>query len=195
MHPDRPLTNTIVYLLGHPGVGKYTVARKLAAKTGAHIVDNHYVNNPILGLVETDGVTPLPKEVWARVGEVRSAVLQTVAELSPHGWSFIFTNALTDDPESRSVFAEVLGVAERRGSAFAAVRLLCEPKENARRIALPERRARMKDVNPEGARGRNRDDVLEPNHPNTLTLDVTGLEPEEAAERILAFLASVSADE
>jgi len=35
------MDNTIIYLLGHEGVGKYTIAKEIVTMTGARLVDNH----------------------------------------------------------------------------------------------------------------------------------------------------------
>jgi hypothetical protein len=58
------LENTLFYLIGFAGVSKYTVAKALAALTGARVVDNHTINNPIFGLIEQEGVKPLPPEIF-----------------------------------------------------------------------------------------------------------------------------------
>jgi Holliday junction resolvasome RuvABC ATP-dependent DNA helicase subunit len=52
------MTNQFVYIVGPPGVGKYTVASTLAARMPAKLVDNHYWSNPIFGLIQQDGITP-----------------------------------------------------------------------------------------------------------------------------------------
>ena len=63
------LSNVVVYLVGFASTGKLTIARELAPMLNAKVVDNHWVNNPIFGLLETDGKTKLPDAVWDRVGE------------------------------------------------------------------------------------------------------------------------------
>ena len=90
------VTSNLFLLTGFPGSGKLTVAQALAQQIEAvgdtvRVVDNHWINNPIFGLVAQDGVTPLPREVWARVGEVAEAVIRTVEELTPSTWHVIFT--------------------------------------------------------------------------------------------------------
>lgn len=95
-------TSVLYFLIGYPGVGKHTVATAMLGQ--AHdmerlvLVDNHYINNPIFGLVDVDGIKPVPAEVWAQVRKVRDAVFATMRELSPPGWNFIITNYLADDP-------------------------------------------------------------------------------------------------
>ena len=75
----------MVYIVGPPGVGKYTIGRLLAEQLGCRLVDNHYWCNVIFSLVKEDGITPLPKGIWPLVGQVRSAVLKTIGEFSPVG--------------------------------------------------------------------------------------------------------------
>jgi hypothetical protein len=63
------------------------------------VVDNHYINNPIFGLIGADGVTPLPREVWHRVREVAGAVLKTVEEQTPREWHLVFTAYINGDDD------------------------------------------------------------------------------------------------
>jgi translation initiation factor RLI1 len=44
----------VLCLVGFPGVGKLTIARILARMTGAVLVDNHWINDPILRLGRVD---------------------------------------------------------------------------------------------------------------------------------------------
>jgi adenylate kinase len=190
---------TCLYLLtGFPGSGKFTVARALAEQIEAmgetaRVVDNHWINNPIFGLVDQDGITPLPSEVWDRVGEVADAVIRTVEGLTPRSWHVIFTTHL-DGVTDRGFVPRLESVAATRGSVFVPVRLLVDPEENARRITSPERRLRMKSVDPEepfrlAARG----EPYDHGHANTVTMDVTDKTPSETAREILALAAQIAA--
>jgi shikimate kinase len=44
------LHNTIIYLIGIPAVGKYTVAREIGRMTGAKVVDNESME--MLGIID-----------------------------------------------------------------------------------------------------------------------------------------------
>jgi hypothetical protein len=89
-----------VYLLvGPAGIGKYTVALALeqllaSREQEVRLVDNHYICNPVFGLVAQDGLSPVPTAVWDRIGEVRETVAKTIESVSPRGWSFIFTHVI-----------------------------------------------------------------------------------------------------
>jgi AAA domain len=181
------IKNVVVYLVGFPGTGKLTIGRELAPLLDAKVVDNHWINNPIFGLLESDGTTKYPDVVWDRVGEVRRAVHDTIATLSPAHWNFVFTHAgHEDDPADHVICAAVLNVAKRRNALFVPVRLICAEDELVRRVAMPERRERLKSICKDSARRRSRTrQVLTPNHPNLLNLDVTALSALEAAARIM----------
>jgi hypothetical protein len=182
---------TVFYLFGFPGTGKYTVAKSMERLVRADggrlvVVDNHYMNNPIFGVLDIDGVTPLDPIVWERTGEIVEAVLRTIETLSPASWSFVFTNYLQHgaEPDHR-LFDRVAKVAVVRGNAFLPVRLTCEVEELARRVVSPERRERLKYVDAEGVRHlATTAEVLSPQVPH-LALDITHLSPDQAAARIL----------
>src|SRR4051794_9768653 len=105
--------NLVVLLLGY--AGKLTIARVLARSIGGLVVDNHWINNPIFGLLATDGATPLHPSVWVQVDKVRSAVMETIAELSPPDMSFIFTYCgFNEDPADLRSYESMRSTAERR---------------------------------------------------------------------------------
>src|SRR5215831_5831435 len=134
-----------VHLLGPAGVGKLTVAQVLAPLLQARIVDNHWINNPILGLLDNDRISPFPTAVWIEIDKVRSAVLETIARISPPGASYILTNELyNDEPEDCIVADMVMDAARRRGSPYIPIRLQCAGAELAKRVVADERAVRLK---------------------------------------------------
>jgi len=185
-------------LTGFPGTGKLTVARaleRLLVEEGetARVVDNHWINNPIFGLIDQDGLNPLPDAVWDRVGEVAAAVTRTVEELTPQPWHMVFTAYLDGVTDIRTV-TRLNEVAATRGSTFVPVRLLCEPEENARRIVSPERRQAIKSMDPdEPVRLAAAGPPYDPDHPDQLTLDITDLKPDRAAAAILEHALTLAA--
>jgi hypothetical protein len=179
----------MVYIVGPPGVGKYTIGRLLAEQLGCRLVDNYYWCNVIFSLVKEDGITPLPKGIWPLVGQVRSAVLKTIGEFSPPDWSFIFTHSALDDPAEVKVFREIKEVAERRGSRLVVVRLSCSnPDELAHRVAMPERRPRLKEADTAAARRHALLPTLDPGHGETISVETMGLVAEDVAQRIAGNL-------
>jgi hypothetical protein len=186
---DAPLTSLVICLVGFPGVGKLTIAQNLARSIDATVVDNHWINDPIVRLVARDNLTPVPDAIWPLVAQVRGAVLEAIATLAPHDRSFIFTYAGSDqDPADRRAFDEYKEVANRRGGHFVPVRLLCDEIELGRRIQSPGRHGRkLMDVT-EAVHNVRSHTVLNPGVPNSLTLDVTQLSPETAAAAIIAHI-------
>jgi hypothetical protein len=74
-----------------------------------------------------------------------------------------------------------------RGSLFVPLRLLVDPEENARRITSPERRLRMKSLDPkEPFRLAAAGETCDHGHANTLTIDITEMPPNQTAIEILA---------
>lgn len=179
-------SNTCVLLLGFAGTGKLTIAQVLAPIIGARIVDNHWINNPIFGLVETDRQTPLPASIWDQTQKVREAVLDTIATLSRPNSSFIFTYVGIDgDPYDRHSYELMQRAADKRNALFVPVRLICSEEGLARRIIMPERKEKLKETNALAAIMRNRAlKILDPKHINQMTLDVSHISAIEAAEAI-----------
>ena len=190
--PSNVLQNTIVALIGFAGTGKYTIGRELCRRTGAKLIDNHLINNPIFTVVNADGVTPLPRAIWGKVGDVRRIVYESIRELSPPEMSFVFTiQLLESNPEDHDAFADLVELAAVRGSLLVPIRLICEVEELCRRIVDPARVEMLKEISAESARRRaSEHSVLNPSHPNLRTIDLT---LKSAAESVEAVLSEVNA--
>ncbi len=191
--PSDALNNTIVLLIGFAGTGKYTIGRELCERTGARLIDNHLINNPIFKVVNADGVTPLPAKVWDRVKEVRAAVYEAIRELSPPGMGFVFTMELREgNPEDHKAFWDLERLATARQSRFVPIQLICGVEELCRRVADPARVALLKEISPELARKKSAEDaVLNVPHPNLRTLDVTKRSPSGSVDAILDEVSSI----
>jgi hypothetical protein len=173
------LDNTIILLMGFAGTGKYTIGRGLSELTGAKLVDNHLINNPIFTVVDADGVHQLPAPVWDKVKQIRRLVYDSIREFSPPNLSFIFTMELRqNNPADHFSFVELKKLARARGSLFVPFRLVCDVEELCRRVVSPERAERLKEISPERARKKSAEDmVLNPIHPNLRTIDLTDKSP------------------
>ena len=185
------MQNVIVYLIGPPGVGKYTVGGLLAQEIPAVLVDNHYWNNPIFQLIEPDGKTPLPESVWSLTDAVRSAVLETIAELAPRERSYVFTHAVSDDgghPWDHRIADQILNAAKRRSADTLIVRLSSDEATLAKRIAAPSRATRLKER--DGARAARYASLTPfiPRHDWVIELDTTNLTPVETAGAVVRAL-------
>ena len=181
------MNNTIIYLIGHYGVGKLTIAKAICAATGARLFDNHLVNNVVFSLICADGKTPLPERVWDMINIIRDQALLAVEELTPPDASFVLTNCLLEsDPGDRAIYDQVEGVAARRGSIFLPVVLRASDTAHAARIPSPERAERLKQTDAEGAlRKRQAHEILRIAHPNRIDIDTTILPPDQTARLII----------
>ncbi|CAN7167071.1 hypothetical protein [Devosia sp. LjRoot3] len=180
--------NTIIYLIGHYGVGKLTVARRIAATTGARLFDNHLANNVIFSLIREDGRTKIPDGAWDLIMTIRRQALTAMAEIASADASFVLTNALMeDDPLDRLIYDEVVATSARRGSVFVPVFLSASAAAHAVRIPSAEREERLKMTDAAGAAHvRKMRPLLAVDHPHRIDLETTDLPPEEVARRIVA---------
>lgn len=172
------MTNSskIIYLIGKPGCGKYTIAQEIC-KHGFILCDNHLVNNPIFSLLNYNKI---PDYGWQSVDLIRKAVLDF---LSRHKQgNYILTNVLCETDEDRHIYKQVEQMAIKRGSDFIPIKLAISPEENLRRIIQSERRNKWKSVNPADISPKQK--LI--NIPYSLELDVTNLSPNEAARRIIS---------
>ncbi len=191
--PSNPLENTIVALIGFAGTGKYTIGRELCERTGARLIHNHLINNPVFAVVNADGVTRLPPGVWDRVREIRATVYQAIRELSPPEMSFVITTELREsNPLDHLAFQDLAELAAARQSRFVPIRLICGVDELCRRVADPGRIAMLKSMSPELARKKSlEEEVLTPPHPNLRTLDVTKRTASGSVDAILDEISAI----
>lgn len=186
------LHNTIIYLIGIPAVGKYTVAGEIGRLTGAKVVDNQLINTPVFSVIGYDGTDafPFPEGAWAQIEKIQRAVINVIRDHCPPDASFVFTNVLdARAPGDRAWFRRIERLAQQRGAGFFPVWLTCEETALRRRKDTPERRARLKDIDLTSIpRWLHEFEVLKVPHPNALTLDTTHIEPTQTAQRILEHL-------
>src|SRR4029453_11754794 len=137
---DVCMNNVILYLIGFAGTGKLTIAHAILARAPFLLVDNHFINNVVFRLIDTDGNRPPPPRVWEKVGKVRAIVFDTMRELAQPARNFVLTNELVEGAaKDEKVFQEGRALARARGAAFLPVRLLIAPEELARRVVSPQR--------------------------------------------------------
>ncbi|GHG09657.1 hypothetical protein GCM10017783_22740 [Deinococcus piscis] len=174
----------LFYLIGPPGSGKRTVGLELSQLTGAALLDNHIINDPVFTAFGADGGA-LPPEIWTFTRRVREVVLEAVAA-APAELSHIFTNYLADLPGEAETIDQFAALARQRGAAFVPVYLTCPTEELLRRMPLPERRARLKPNDPAALQEVLDKSGVLPVPQGMLTLDTSRLSPQQAAQAIAA---------
>lgn len=181
--------STMIYLLGYPGTGKYTIGKEICRlDTHFRLIDNHLINNPIFSIIYADGVTPLPVNVWENVEKIWLAVLDTMVNVSPPDFSFVLTNVLFDVDGDKAWFEKMADVAAAKNAKFVPVLLRIDVDEHEQRIVQPDRKLRMKETDPNSPkRYALLDNIYVPDHPNLLTLDVSKINAEDAAKTILNY--------
>ncbi len=181
------MNNTIVYLIGHYGVGKLTIARAICAASDARLFDNHLVNNVVFSLIRADGKTTLPERVWDMIGAIRDQALLAIQELTPPTASFVLTNCLIEgNTRDHAAYTKIESLAARRQSTFVPVLLRASDTAHAARIPSADRIDRLKHTDVASAAEKRRtSELLRIGHPNRLHLDTTSLAPAEAARIII----------
>ena len=186
------LQNTIIYLIGIPAVGKYTVAREIGRLTGAKVVDNQLINTPVFTVIGYDGTEsfPFPHDAWKEIEKIRDAVITVIRDYCPAEASFVFTNVLDANvPGDRLVFERIEELAKQRNSRFVPVWLTCDADVIHLRKNNADRKARLKDIDLTSIPWwSNQFQVLKVDHPNALTLDTSHTSPAETAELILKHI-------
>jgi hypothetical protein len=153
------MNNTIFYLIGDSNTGRAAVAREVAARTDARIVDSQDIYAPNFNLVDRSSPAHVPDGVWVQVDAVREAILVTIETMSPAQWSFVFTHAGLNIPADVGVYRRVRTTARHRKARFQPVRLLHGATKHA---------------------------LLAFDEADALDLDISATTPAEAAERIVA---------
>lgn len=170
----------LVFIHGLPGVGKLTVARRLAALTGYKLFHNHLTVDLVASVFEF-GSRPfreLREEIWLKVFDRAQG---------EHVTGLVFTFAF-----ERTVGAEfvprVVRSVEGGGGRVLFVNLRCEPEELRRRIGDASRAAydKLRSVELfDELRASEAIFTREQIGADDLLLDNTHLSPEEAARRII----------
>jgi len=174
---------TIIYLIGKPGTGKYTIAKELA-KSGYIICDNHLINNPIFTLLEYDGFKSIPEFAWETTRKIRINIFEFMSQ--EHSNNYVLTNVLVVNKGDEKLFKQVENMALQRGSLFVPVKLLISEEENKKRVSSPERALRYKSL-----RIDQNSQLINISHPNMLEIDVSDLSANTAAEKILEHVKSI----
>ena len=169
----------LVFLYGPPGVGKYTVAVELAARTGFRLLHNHLTVNLVSAVFVRDS------DVWLRM--LRKVRRDLLTEAAHHNVNLIMTGVFNGTLENVNAWRTMLEPFEAEGGSVLFVQLTCEREELFRRVGQEDRRTLDKLVD----RGRmsellERFDMFSPApFGRHLSLDITHVAPADAATAII----------
>ncbi len=170
----------LIYLIGKPGVGKYTIA-KVLAKYGYIVCDNQLINNPVFSIVGYDGFGDVSEDSWDAIEKIRSIVFDVLVAQKQN--NYVLTNVLNDDEDDRNLFNQVQNMSKEHGSVFVPVTLFVDRDEHLKRIVNPARRQHYKSVDPKDVDSGSKS--LPITHKNLLELDITHLSAEDSVKNIL----------
>ena len=172
----------IIYLIGKPGVGKYTIAKELRVMHGFVICYNQLINNPIFELLQYDGYGDILAFGWNAISNIRKIIFAFLSEASNNN-NYILTNCLADSENDRKLYEAVQNIAAIRNSLFIPVQLQITKEEHLKRLTRPERKERWKSIDPKDAEDHGASIMI--SHPNLLKLDISKLTSTAAAEAII----------
>ena len=171
----------IIYLIGKPGVGKYTISLELAKQYGFIICDNQLINNPIFKLLQYDGYSIIPDIAWDSIAKIRTEILNFLSKVPEN--NYVMTNCLADTEEDKAIYKQVENMAKARESIFIPVKLSISKEAHLKRLTRPERRNRWKSIDPKDAE--DNDPLISITHPNLIELEISNLKAEEVAKKIM----------
>lgn len=190
------ITNCIILLMGIAGTGKRTIAEAIVRQSNFKLVHHHSWTDPILNLLGTDESVwwSLDEKGWAKLNEARDIIFSTISDVCPHDTNFVITFEMLDkDPYHQIFYDKVLEIVKKRNSLFIPVRLICDTEELIIRSQAKDRKIYFKtsDINLIKMRSKQHE-VFYSKHNNEMTLDVTKIAADEAANKILSFTESLS---
>ena len=173
----------IIHLNGWPGSGKLTVARVVARKLEARLLDNHTLHDVAARLCDRH-----TREYWDVYYQVRDVAFKRVRALPLHE-VLVMTNALTlESDRERQVWAGVKALAVDRGVPLVAVTLQCSLEENVRRITSEGRHhSKLTDPAPL-LEWRSTLTLLTDGSVPSLAIDNTNRIPDQVADEIVGFV-------
>jgi len=186
------MENVIIYLLGYPGVGKLTIANKISTCVkNTHVVDNHKINNLIFPFVDlSKDLNDHP--LWPYIGKIRDVVFRFIVNEADAKHNFIFTAFLLEEEKHKVAYNKMLNLAEQRQAKFIPVKLLCDKDIIKKRMQSEERKQNFKltDTKILDDYFINRPGLININHPNLLSLDITNLNKTAVKDKIITWVES-----
>lgn len=172
----------IIHINGMPGVGKFTVAKLLAEKLNARLIDNHLLIDLVLTICERGSAKYI-----SMLKKLMDVVLEQIAE-NPNQ-TFIFTNALAAEfAEDKERFDQIRCFAEKHEIPFVQILLNCDLGENKKRIVSENREAKGKLIDADELEKLQKYTIYHPPTEFSFEIDSTNLSAKIVAEKIIGLI-------
>ena len=180
------IENTLIYLTGFPASGKLTIAKLLCEETGAFLIDNHTINNPIIQLIRKSGDEILGEQVWTEIAKIRKIVLDATVTIGSPEANYVMTNVLINEKGDEKIFQQIINTAGRRKAKFVPIKLACKTNDLLQRVSNPDRKKHMKLTDAyKLERIIDKYTPLAFMHKNMLKIDTSKSSPEESVQKII----------
>lgn len=147
--PLSLLTGRVILLNGFPGVGKFSIGRRLFEMFNprhARFIDNHLLIDPVQAIAPGRGSD---RKTLRRA--IRQVAFDALCAIGDKSTTLILTSCLSTTEEDQQVFEEYLAIASRRNIPFYLFNIFCDTKQHHSRLVTTERstRSKTKLINPE----------------------------------------------
>lgn len=168
----------LIIIHGAPAVGKLTISRLIAERTGFKVFHNH-VSIDCVKTVFEFGSRPF----WELITKIR---LETFAAAARENVDIIHTFCYAKGPDDKQ-FQEFIAAVEDNGGEVNCVLLVCDDETRRQRIVADERKQIGKLTDPDSIDiSKEEFDLFSPlPGRETLTIDTTEVSPSKAADKII----------
>lgn len=175
----------LIHINGLPGVGKLTIARRLAELVNGRLLDNHSVYNVAFALT-----TPKTEAFYDTVRALREIAYDRACQLDPEV-PLVLTNAHFEDSAwGQECWDAAIELARRRKVKLYVVVLSCASEEHAGRMRGRERAGKRKPQDIDFFAGKlDGRRLIDRGGDHLLHFDSTGMSPAESAAALAAWLA------
>ena len=170
----------LIFLCGPPAVGKLTVAKALASRTGYKLFHNHLSSDLVSEIFEFGSLE------WLMLLEkIRLDVFEAACQAELKG--LIFTYMYIGKPGSWFFITDVRELLDQYGGELCLVGLTCSREELERRVVEPDRMefGKINSVEKLQSVFPSTDLSFEIPYVKALVIDNTELSPEQVAERVI----------
>lgn len=172
----------LVFLYGPPAVGKYTIAKELAEKTGYPLFHNHLTVDLLKTIMPFDA-----PEFHHTIEKIRLTIFEAAAASKIPGliFTFVYEKGVDDD-----FVKQVDDSVTSKGGEVVFIQLSCSPQELKERVVQPDRLAHRKLNTVEGLeKALHKSDLFGSiKGVNNHHLDSTGLNATDTITKILNII-------